>query len=409
MEYIIMRKDEPITLAQFSEDGTMLKYSRNIQNIELAPLQEKSASDWLNKWWKERTIPIKQGKVAQMLQKKGLSCPEHYLIKNLGLSLTDYYWIKPIDSDLKWKDVNLFENDFRDNILSFPENDTNTRYPQYTPNSSLQGRLEKSWMIKDEKRILVKGNHDKYSSESINEVIAARIHELQGYDNYTKYGLVRIKNKYYDYGCYSEMFTSQKLELVSAYGVVTSEKQPNDMSSYEFFIHTCGRHGIDPGQLRRDLEYQIMTDFIMSDRDRHLGNVSILRDAETLQFLRMAPIYDSGESLFVHEGIPVSDKELLDIETNSFASTEVKLLRYVTDKSLVDVTKLPDKKYIMEMYGKDSQMEEKRIHMIGEWYERKIDYFRDFQLGKDLNQVKISLSRKMNQRHQGMGEEEFEV
>ena len=36
------------------------------------------------------------------------------MVDNLALSLTDCYWIKPIDSDIAWEDVNLYTNHFVD-------------------------------------------------------------------------------------------------------------------------------------------------------------------------------------------------------------------------------------------------------------------------------------------------------
>ncbi|MCD8149847.1 MAG: HipA domain-containing protein [Clostridiales bacterium] len=383
MNYLIMRKNDPITAAQFSEDGTMIRYAGQILHPELAPLQSKISSGWLRDWWKTRSIPISQGKISEMLQKKGLLGPEDFLVKNLGLSLTDYYWIKPAVSDLTWEDVNLFDNSFRNNLLTNqPEADDT---PGFTPNSSLQGQLEKTWAIAENgDRILIKGNRDNLSAESINEVIASELHRRQEYENHTPYSLIHINEKSYDYGCYSRMFTSQQAELVSAYAVVTSEKQPGDQSSYEHFIAVCGRHGMDTEQLRMDLEYQIMTDFILSNRDRHLSNISILRDADTLEFLRMAPIYDSGKSLFVGAEVPSSEKGMLSIRTQSFASSELKLLSYITDRSLVDINKLPSPEYIREMYQLDSQADPERIERIVKGYEWKIALFEAFQRGENL-------------------------
>lgn len=392
MEYLIMRGDDPITIADFAEDGTMLKYSQRMLNETLAPLQEKSSPDWLKRWWRQRSIPMGQGKIAHMLQRKGLLGPEEFLIKNLGLSLTDYYWIKPVDSKLRWKNVNLFENDFKEDLLDMGA-DNGESWDSFTPNSSLQGQLEKTWIIRGGDRVLVKGNHDHLSSESINEVIASELHRLQGYDNYTAYELLKIKGKEYDYGCCSKAFTSLRRELLSAYGVVSSRKKKNDCSVYEQFIGICVSHGMDGEQLRADLEYQIMTDFILSNRDRHLGNISILRDADSLKFLRMAPIYDSGKSLFVHDSIPISEKELLNIRTNSFQSSELGLLKLVKDRSLVDVTRLPSGTYIRKMYELDSQMEPRRIDLIVEAYERKIEAFRAFQSGEDLAKKKFFVNR----------------
>ncbi|MCD8231584.1 MAG: hypothetical protein LUD14_07175 [Clostridiales bacterium] len=389
MNYLIMRKNDPIAAAQFSEDGSMIRYSGQILHPELAPLQSRVSSGWLRDWWKARSIPISQGKVSEMLQKKGLLGPEDFLIKNLGLSLTDYYWIKPAISDLTWEDVNLFDNDFQENLLTDqPEPGTS---PEFTPNSSLQGQLEKTWTITENgDRILIKGNRTHLSAESINEVIASEFHLRQGYDNYTPYSLMPIKGKEYDFGCYSKMFTSQQAELVSAYAVVTSEKQPGDKSSYEHFITVCGTHGMDTELLRRDLEYQIMADFILSNRDRHLSNVSVIRDADTLDFLRMAPIYDSGKSLFVDAEVPSSENNLLRIQTQSFASSELKLLSYVTDRSLIDIAKLPSADYIRKMYQLDSQEDPERIERIVKGYEKKVALFEAFQNGEDLKKRVVS-------------------
>ena len=69
----------------------------------------------------------------------------HRFIRNLGLSLTDYFWVKPIDSNLKWEDVNLFQNPFQNEwqVEKFSENEGDN-IDIYNPNSSLQGQLEKN-------------------------------------------------------------------------------------------------------------------------------------------------------------------------------------------------------------------------------------------------------------------------
>ncbi len=395
MQYVLMRKDDVITIADFDEEGKMIWYSQNIQNPELAPLQEKSSTQWLKKWWSHRSIPLGQHRIDEMLKEKGLIGPEEYLLKNLGLSLTDYYWVKPVGSSLKWKDVNLYQNNFRNELTleQYHDEMLDDDVSKYNPNSSLQGQLEKRWIIHKNERYLVKGNRDQYSTESINEVLISKFHELQGYDNYTDYKLIKINNKEYDYGCISKCFTNENMELVSAYGVVTSEIQRNDISSYEHFIRVCKEHGMDEEQLRRDLEYQILSDFIVSGTDRHLNNISILRDADSLEFLRVAPLYDSGKCLFINKPVPQTQKELLSIETTSFVGNELKMLQYVKDRSLIDITKILTPEMIQKAYEIDSKMDEKHIKAVCDAYEKKIELFRDYQLGKDLNKIKLAISK----------------
>lgn len=390
MYYYLMRKNEPLTMVELNEYGQLVWANcQNVKNEELLPMELATARNRLSIWWKHRSVPSRQGKVAELLKEKGLQYSEEYLAENLGLSLTDYYWIKPVDSSLEWKNLNFFDNDFRNEII-LEGNDKN--YSKYTPNASIQGALEKKWSIIDKKRYLIKGNKDNLSTESINEVIANKIHEMQEFGNYTPYALFEIKKRNYNYGCISKLFTSQKEELISAYAVVTSEKQPNDKSSYEHFIAVCKKHGMDETQLRMELEYQIQIDFIMSGRDRHLNNVAILRDADTLKFERMAPIFDSGKSMFIRQNIPKNNKGLLSLKVDSFAATELQLLKYVQDRNLVDVTKLPDRRVISELYHHDSQMSDQRISDICDAYERKIELYREFQLGKSMNQMKFAVS-----------------
>ena len=354
MYYDFMRKNSIITKIELSDDGQMIWYAKNLtKNRELLPLQNLCDSNGLKKWWEQ---------------------------------------------------VNLFDNDFTNDFVKTASCDGSIEF-QYVPGSSLQGALEKKWVIRSSDRYLIKGNCDNSSTESINEVIASRIHSSQGYDNYTKYQLTKIAERDYDYGCACKAFTSQKNELVSAYSIVTSRPKPNDTSMFEHFIDICTEYGIDREQLRRDLEYQIQTDFILSNRDRHLNNIAVIRDAQSLKFVRMAPIFDSGKCMHIRRSIPETEKEFLSLETESFASTELKMQSYVHDRHSVDVSKLPSPEIIRHLYEYDSQMEDHRIRKLCTAYEKKIDLYRNYQLGKDLNQIRVSFTKR--RRSMGHGKDEF--
>lgn len=34
------------------------------------------------------------------------------------MSLTDHYWLQPVGQELYWKDLNFYENDFSDELVS---------------------------------------------------------------------------------------------------------------------------------------------------------------------------------------------------------------------------------------------------------------------------------------------------
>ena len=396
-KFYLMRKNEIITLVQFNENGDMTAFSKNIpeSSKDLAPLAYHSTTDtWLIQWWANRTIPLTRDQLATFLKAKGFSTAGQYLVQNLGLSLTDYYWIKPIDSSLTWEKVNLYDNPFHEDVFLSRKEPESDGIPRYTPNGSLQGNIEKTWTISEGKRYLIKGNQSTLSTESINEVIASRMHELQGYDNYTDYKLIHIKDKQYKFGCIAEAFTSQHLELISALDIITSEPLGN--KSYRSqFIEISKKYGIDEEQLIKDIDYQIMCDFVMTNYDRHLTNIGVLRDADTLKFIRMAPIYDSGNSMFAKIGVPKDIKALQKIEINSFTKKESAQLKLVHDRTLLDLNKLPSADYIRDMYHKDDYISDSYVKERILWYERKIDMLDKWQHGKDLYSIQKDMQNQL--------------
>lgn len=378
MEYFLMRKDDIVTLCDMTPDGQMISWSDRFMAPELAPLEYRAHEQYLRSWWKNRQVPISQGRIKSMLEQNGISDPGDYLLRNLGLSLTDYYWMKPLGADLKWKDVNLYDNDFKSGkLVKFRSasgySGSTGDYSGLTADSSLRGELEKSWDIQGGGCFLIKGNHGMLSSESINEVIATEFHKKQGYDNYTPYRLIRIKDKPYDYGCCSRAFTDQNHEFVSAHAVLSSEKNEGGMDDFDRLIDICGRHGIDTDQLRRDLEYQIMSDYVLTNIDRHMENIGFLRDADTLEFIRMAPIFDSGKAFSPGFTVPCTEEELDTIQVNSFRQTEPELLELVSDSSVLDLSGLLSEDEVYRLYRKDSRMWEGRIDSAIWLYKKKIE------------------------------------
>lgn len=83
-----------------NQTGGIEKCDYQNMNRKIAPLQERICVDGIQRWWSRRSVPLSQGKIRRILEEQGVYCPEEYLVKNLGLSLTDYYWIRPLDSEL---------------------------------------------------------------------------------------------------------------------------------------------------------------------------------------------------------------------------------------------------------------------------------------------------------------------
>ncbi len=355
--YSLMHRDDPIcTITIDPISGAIHRVSKPV-DPELLPLGGCVDSAMLKKWWQHRAVPIGQGKIRRIFENLGIATPQEYLVRNLGLSLTDHYWIKPIDMELGWADVNLFTNDFRDPVgdMQFgQEIDQTTELPAnaFSPSSSVQGELQKKWIIADGKRYLVKGNHGSNSQESLNEVVASLLHKKQGKQPYVLYRPIRLDAESQIY-CTCESFTSDEVEFIPAIDIVNSKKKDNAVSLYEHFIFVCAERGLAEETVRDFLEYQILADFILTNTDRHLNNFGVLRNTKTLKFIGMAPIFDSGNAMFWSDPkLPAYD-ELKKIQVNSFRKTEMDLLHYVQDKTRLDLSKLPTEDELREIYAMD--------------------------------------------------------
>ena len=374
-------------------DGAIRKVQ--ILNEELLPPGGNLSVDDLRKWWMRRAVPQLRGNIQKVLEEMKEVNTHSLLLKNLGISLSDQYWVKPADSDLKWELVNPYENDFRDTVgeIQFcPSSYNNYKGSSFVPGASLQGELKKKWIIgEDGERYLIKGNHGFSYQQSINEVIATKIHEQQAKMPYTAYELVQIElDEEQALGCMCKNFTSKAVEFISAYDIVSSEKKRNDLSEYESFIAICGSHGLNTGYIREFLEYQILTDFIITNTDRHFNNFGILRDVDTLRYVGVAPIFDSGNSMLWNRRIiPEKDKiqtSLYSIPVTSFRKTEVELLKYVTDFKAVDLSKVPTDAVILELLGKDDMNRQRRLGLMN-WYHAKLDVINQLQMGKKLEEI----------------------
>ena len=348
--YDLMHKNDVVASLQLDDlSGAILKVTPSA-SPELLPLGGSQGADSLRKWWLRRAVPISQGNIAALLQREGIPSTQSLLVRNLGLSLSDHYWIRPQKSDLTWREVSPFSNAFGDLLET-----ASTQF--YSPEAALQGDLIKKWVIVDDTRCLLKGNRGANSQQSLNEVLASMLHEKQGFSNHVRYRPVKFTGSASEqYGCICEDFASETLEFIPAIDVVDSEKKDNAVSTYEHFIHVCTEHGLSEQEVRGFLEYQILTDFVLTNTDRHLNNFGILRDSRTLKFVRMAPIFDSGNSMFWDAPRLPERSDCTEITVNSFRKTEAELLKLVTDRSRVRMELMPSREEIADLYAKDDSI-----------------------------------------------------
>ena len=174
MDYFLMHKDIQVALLRIDEQGNAKLVQKIPANEDHFPIGAKLNDYKFADWWKNRYIPDNRDGLKKALQNTNYQTTGNALIDNLALSLTDCYWVKPRGSDLAWKKVSLFSNDFTDRIGESLFN-SNTKIKlkknKYDVGSS-SGELKKKWIIdKNGTRQLIKGNLGLSFQQSLNETL----------------------------------------------------------------------------------------------------------------------------------------------------------------------------------------------------------------------------------------------
>lgn len=387
-EFYLMHKDIMVCLMEIGEDGSLGRVRRNERNKAHFPVGGQMNNMKFHDWWRDRAIPETRHGAKTALQRLGYSSAESALVNNLALSLSDCYWIRPRGEDISWGDVNLFTNDFAD---TFGEITINQDYVLDLRNqtrfncATSQGELQKKWGIGDDgHRYMVKGNYGDSFQQSLNEVFAGLLHRQQGFENHTEYVLTKLKLKddREGIGCLCYDYCSEEVESISAWELLQTVKIRSNESLYYPLRKVCLEMGMKADEFDSFIDYQIMTDYLITNTDRHMNNIAVKRNPDTLELLGFAPIYDSGNSMFYNLSFEELQRVRLDnIKTHSFIEKERSLLKYVKERSLVAIDKAD---MDFSIYEKDITERHIRIPALKDLYERKRESLRLFQSGSDL-------------------------
>ena len=393
MKCILMNKNQKIMLIEYNSYNVISKIYE-IYNIEYAPLavfnasknRSSSLTKTVNDWFRGRGIPSWRKDLEKLLDKLGVSSSVELLNKSYGLSLSDQYWLKDVNSTVKYEDINFFTNDFEYEAYLDASLDSSSKSIVSldknifkSPNNTTDGMLQKGWIIESGKRVLVKGTYTSNKEEPINEYLASQICKRLGFD-YCNYEVewsdkTKLISKCND-------FINENEELISAYDIYNSEKKPNNISDYEFYIQILEKHNVP--NARENMENLFILDYLMLNNDRHLKNFGIIRNVNTLKWEKVAPIFDTGESM-------QCDKYTDEINFSSgkgkfFSNTDKDyedILKIIGKNILrVDLSKLKgicdDYRLILEKYQDKLDMSDKRKEKLVSGLNKRITKLSEF-------------------------------
>ena len=340
-----MHKDNPVAALEIDEASGVISAIGEVYAEEHIPLgitvkRGRIERSELNDWWKGRAIPASRSGIKTVLEDLQIATTQRLLEKCLGLSLSDQYWICPQSRNLKWSEINFFENNFSDdmgNILfgkvSSGEMILNDEISLMSPDNTSDGWLKKKWKIINGKRCLIKGGSGAIQQEPYNEVIASKIMERLDIPH-VKYSL--IMEEEYPYSICEDFITPQT-ELISAWYVMQTEKKPNHISVYQHYVNCCEKLGIP--KIKESLDQMMVVDYLIANEDRHQNNFGVIRDVKKLNFIGSAPLFDSGTSLWFDKPTPMIGRTA-KLQCKPFKNTHEEQIKLVSSFEWLDISKL---------------------------------------------------------------------
>ena len=304
MDYVLKNKDE-VVLEFGVESHTQIQRgvlleSESLENIILhndkaLPIyfKKEDLKTSLLSFIKNRKAPSHRAFIKKLIAtyNNGEEKLMDYVNVSLALSLNDSFWITPKDKDYKWKDYNLYTNDFNEALalvafgIKTERIEGITSSPEFTTN----GMLRKCWH-KDESGIYLYKSSANVKDESYGgkeayaEYYMAQIASLMNF-THISYDLKEFHN-----------------QIISSCPIFTNENE--GFVPIYFYLDNKKLKGLD---LVKELEKTydedklqdlLVFDALIANKDRHLGNFGMIVDNNTGKLLRPAPIFDNGLSIF---------------------------------------------------------------------------------------------------------------
>ena len=322
MDYLILNRDDVVAKWQSEK--------LEIIDEKQVPLYLKKTGN-VNKWLETRAIDCHRAN--SRLLKKALRLTEKDDVSTVmsvnAVTVTDNYWIKPIDSSLSYDDV-CFDNDYFSNLALTGGYDSFNRASNSkiskTPELTNIGSFEKCWKLIDGQWWMYKkANHEEMFSELFIYQLGLKL----GF-NMAEYrrGSKVIKTK---------DFTDN--------ASVNFEPAFSFMGDNEDYIETLKSLNELCPECVGDYVRMLFLDTICANPDRHTFNFGILRDVKTGNILGLAPNFDNNMAL-ISRGYPKNIRRQNDVLVklfNELLNYDESMKQYIPDLTENMITEVIEK------------------------------------------------------------------
>ena len=292
MRYLLLNKDA-VWLEFRCERNEYLEVTaqEEVWHTGQRPFGYTNLTDFLER----RKAPKHRVHIAELLRQYGCQELDGYLDVTHALSLDDTFWVKRVDSSLKWEEVSLYRNPFNEVIseAAFDGSLSSSTFSSTSPEFSTDGQYAKCWVREDDTLWLYKTG-SVFGMDPLSKYLASQLAACICPDAVT-----------YDLGFYHgaliskcPLFTSEALGLAKA-AALTKDRT---ISGFLRYFDSIGS--------RDSFRRMCILEALILNTDYYRGNFGVLYQNDTMQVQKMVPVFDNNRSL------------LFDLDDDQLKNTE---------------------------------------------------------------------------------------
>ena len=297
MNFYIMNKDTPVLEFSCSyRDGVEQVYNQIIIKPDLVPLSIQNGLT-LDEWLDSRLILSHRKHIYDMFKQSGLRSKEDIFKETKGISLNDTYWVRQVDSKLKWVSISPYRNQLNRgvSIYAFDEDkEIECSNITHSPDFATSGNYPKCWQRFGNRTYLVKGGTTlgiNKGNEPFSEIFADDLLRVLG-----------ISHIHYEYIMYRGVDTTKCANMCNEdIGISPLSYIRPDIKNFVELLDTYNHCDY--------LLDMFLFDYLTLNTDRHFGNISFFIQNDTQQILGFTPIYDNNMA-FLPYYIPRLDGDI---------------------------------------------------------------------------------------------------
>lgn len=328
----LMYKDTEVLYFDLNEylvtviNADLLPYSLRGYTFENSNIKEIMQNiDHIKSYLSSRIISISRANAKQILtlfqfeQRMDINVRVEICIKCRGVSIQDSYWIRKENEIIKWKQINIRKNHFKDIVdISLNGNQPTITVNPICPDLTTKGMYPKGWIRDDDTLYLLKT--DKLIGSNVNtrmEVLASKMLRCFNIDSVEYTGRLRNTTNGKVYVNKSECYVTEEYSYVEAWELMEYCR----LKGMDYENYCLTKFGTQFANIP-------VIDFLLINTDRHTENYSFKMDDKG-DLVGVGILYDFNNALVADYFRNTGIEDTMSQMFNKHESIKECMLRYL--------------------------------------------------------------------------------